>query len=327
MGKSTNYPPLRRWQNTPVSPTPTHSSREFTVNPLDDPFKILTPSAPSAPSAPIGIFDSGVGGLSVYQAVRNALPAEDIIYIADSGFAPYGERSSDFIKERAVAMTAFLVASGAKAVVVACNTATVIAVAHLRTLFSIPIIALEPAIKPAIAQSRSGIIGVLATRKTIESEAVARLCRTHGANTQVLLQACPGFVEQVERGEQEHPATYDLIRRYVEPLIAAGADTLVLGCTHYVYLSRQIRSIVGPDVYILDSSVAVARQVGRRIESTQVTASAGRCAQDQFFTTAASTHHASAVMSTLVGRPVDVHFAEAGASASDSAKETIPNQA
>lgn len=270
---------------------------------------ILTASILS-PSAPIGIFDSGVGGLSVYQAVRHALPAEDTIYIADSGHAPYGDRSNEFITERAVAMTEFLVAAGAKAVVVACNTATVIAVEQLRRQFSIPIIALEPAIKPAIEHSRSGTIGVLATRKTIESPAVKRLCRTHGANSRILLQPCPGFVEQVERGEMDHPDTYDLIRRYVEPLLVAGADTLVLGCTHYVYLAQQIRMIVGPDVKILDSSVAVARQVGRRIGSSEVAASAGRYAQDQFFTTAASARHASTIMSTLLGRPVDVHYAE-----------------
>jgi glutamate racemase len=261
-------------------------------------------------TAPIGIFDSGVGGLSVYQAIRNTLPAEDIIYIADSGYAPYGDRSSDFITERAVAMTDFLVAKGAKAVVVACNTATVIAVAQLRRQFSIPIIALEPAIKPAIEHSRSGTIGVLATRKTIESTAVERLCRTHGANTHVLLQPCPGFVEQVERGEMDHPKTYELIRRYVEPLLASGADTLVLGCTHYVYLARQIRAIVGPDVTILDSSAAVARQVGRRIGSPSVAASDGRITEDQFFTTAASTDHARTVMSTLLGRAVDVRSAQ-----------------
>jgi glutamate racemase len=274
------------------------------------------------PTAPIGIFDSGVGGLSVYQAVRHALPAEDIIYIADSGFAPYGDRSSDFITARAVAMTEFLIAAGAKAVVVACNTATVIAVTQLRRQFSIPIIALEPAIKPAIEHSQSGTIGVLATRKTIESPAVERLCRTHGANTRVLLQACPGFVEQVERGDIDHPDTIDLIRHYVEPLLAAGADTLVLGCTHYVYLAQQIRTIVGPDVSILDSSAAVARQVGRRIGSSEVAASTGRCGQDQFFTTAASTDHARAVMSTLVGRPVEVHYAGTTRPASTLEAET-----
>jgi glutamate racemase len=277
-----------------------------------------------SPSAPIGIFDSGVGGLSVYQAVRHAFPAEDIIYIADSGYAPYGDRSSDFITERAVAMTGFLVAAGAKAVVVACNTATVIAVEQLRRQFSIPIIALEPAIKPAIEHSRSGAIGVLATRKTIESPAVERLCRTHGANTRVLLQPCPGFVEQVERGEMEHPKTYELIRRYVEPLLASGADTLVLGCTHYVYLAQQIRAIVGPDVTILDSSAAVARQVGRRIGSSSVAASDGRSIEDQFFTTAASTDHARTVMSTLLGRAVDVRSAQSPSPAWSCTQAALP---
>lgn len=264
-------------------------------------------SNPIKPAAPIGIFDSGVGGLSVYQAVRRALPAEDMIYVADSGHAPYGDRSAEFIKERAVIMTEFLVSAGAKAVVVACNTATVIAVEQLRQQFSRPIIALEPAIKPAVEHSRSGTIGVLATRRTIESPAVERLCRVHGSDARILLQPCPGLVEHVERGEMDHPATVELIRRYVEPLIAAGADTLVLGCTHYVYLARQIRSIVGPEVRLLDSSAAVARQVGRRIGSSEVAASIGRCARDQFFTTAASTRHARAVMSTLVGRAVEVY--------------------
>lgn len=261
-------------------------------------------------AAPIGIFDSGVGGLSIYQAVRHALPAEDIIYIADSGYAPYGDRSSEFIKERAVALSEFLVAAGVKALVVACNTATVIAVAQLRRQFSIPIIALEPAIKPAIEHSRSGIIGVLATRKTIESPAVARLCQTHGAKSHVLLQACPGFVEQVERGAMNHPDTDDLIRRYVAPLIAAGADTLVLGCTHYVYLAQQIRAIVGPDVTLLDSSVAVARQVKRRINATEGVVPVRRCPQDQFFTTSPSPQCASAIMSDLLGRPINVHYAK-----------------
>ena len=275
-------------------------------------------------TAPIGIFDSGVGGLSVYEAVRHALPAEDIIYIADSGHAPYGDRSSEFIRERAVAMTEFLIAAGAKAVVVACNTATVIAVEQLRRQFSIPIIALEPAIKPAIEHSRSGTIGVLATRKTIESPAVERLCHTHGANTRVLLQPCPGFVEQVERGEMDHPYTYDLIRRNVEPLLAAGVDTLVLGCTHYVYLAAQIAAVVGPEVRLLDSSAAVARQVGRRIGSSSVAASDGRSTEDQFFTTAASTEHARTVMSILLGRAVDVRSAQSPSTAWSCTQAALP---
>jgi len=268
------------------------------------------------PVSPIGIFDSGVGGLSVYQAIRDALPAQDLIYIADSGNAPYGDRSTDFIEARAIAMTEFLIASGAKAVVVACNTATVIAVARLRRQFSLPIIALEPAIKPAIESSKSGTVGVLGTRRTIESPAVAQLCRQYGADTRVMLQPCPGLVEQVERGEMNSPATYDLIRHYVEPMRAAGADTLVLGCTHYAYLVDQISAIVGPNVKILDSAAAVARQVARRIGASgsalsgsspsEAAPADGRCAQDLFFTTAASTREASTIMSLLLGRPVDV---------------------
>jgi glutamate racemase len=261
-------------------------------------------------TAPIGVFDSGVGGLSVYQAIRHALPAEDIIYVADSGNAPYGDRTPGFIEDRAVAMTEFLVASGVKAVVVACNTATVIAVERLRRQFSLPIIALEPAIKPAIESTQSGIVGVLATRRTLESPAVERLCREYGARARVILQPCPGLVESVERGEMDSLATADLIWHYVAPLIAAGADTLVLGCTHYAYLARQISALVGPDVTILDSSAAVARQVVRRVEMTGGALFGGRSAHAQFFTTAASTRQASAVISLLLGQTVEVLHAE-----------------
>lgn len=285
---------------------------------------IIQPPTLVASSASIGIFDSGVGGLSVYQAVRRALPAEDLIYIADSVHAPYGDRSADFIMARAVALTEFLIQAGAKAIVVACNTATVIAVSRLRQLFSIPIIALEPAIKPAVAQTRTGTIAVLATRRTIESPAVARLCRAHGGHKRILLQPCPGFVEQVERNAIEHPDTEYLIRRHVEPLLADGADVLVLGCTHYVYLAEQIARIAGADVRLLDSSAAVARQVVQRLGIDDSTTLATRRGRDQFFTTDRSTLHASEVFSALLGYSVTVQPFVARAGAINSSPRSIP---
>lgn len=259
---------------------------------------------------PIGIFDSGVGGLSVYQAIRHALPDEDLLYIADSHNAPYGERSSEYIITRAIALTEFLISHGAKAVVVACNTATVIAVDILRRRFSIPIIALEPAIKPAVAHSQSGTVGVLATRRTVESPSVARLCRDYAADAKVMLQPCPGFVERVELGDIDSPATLDLVAQHIAPLLQSGADTLVLGCTHYVYLRAAIQQVAGGNVLVLDSSEAVARQVARRIGTTHIPGAPPRQARETFFTTAPSPHQVSTVMSRLLGKKVKVEFAK-----------------
>lgn len=261
-----------------------------------------TPPPKPTDAAPIGIFDSGVGGLSVHQAIRRAMPGENLIYVADSRHAPYGERSSAFITQRAIAISAFLLDQGAKAIVVACNTATVIAVETLRQRFDVPIIALEPAIKPAVAHTQSGVIGVLATRRTVESPAVARLCREHAADKNVLLQACPGFVERVELGDLLSPTTLALVAEHIEPLLAAGADTLVLGCTHYVYLRPAIEAIAGSTVRILDSGDAVARQVMRRlgIQADDHNEEGG----ERFFTSATSAEVIQRTMTTLLERNV-----------------------
>ena len=151
---------------------------------------------------PIGVFDSGVGGLSVLRAIRQELPSEDLIYVGDSGFAPYGDRSHDFVQGRATAITEFLIHEGSKAVVVACNTATGIAVDTLRSRFpEIPIVAIEPAVKPAAARTRSGVVGVLATAGTLASPNVTRLLNKYGVDVEILTQVGTGLVEQVERGE------------------------------------------------------------------------------------------------------------------------------
>ncbi|MBX9869084.1 MAG: glutamate racemase, partial [Burkholderiaceae bacterium] len=183
-------------------------------------------------SAPIGVFDSGLGGLSVLKAIRTALPNEHLMYVADSAYAPYGERDAGFVIDRTLVVSDFLLQAKAKCIVVACNTATALAIEALRQHCSLPIIAIEPAVKPAVTSSQNKIIGVLATRATIASVAFTQLCERYRGDTRLLLQPCPGLVEQVEKGELDSATTRALLRHYIQPLLDAGADTLVLGCTH-----------------------------------------------------------------------------------------------
>jgi glutamate racemase len=216
--------------------------------------------------APIGIFDSGVGGLSVLRHIREELPHEDLLYVADSAHAPYGGKSPQEIQARSLALTEFLVGQGAKAIVVACNTATAAAIGLLRERFALPVIGMEPAVKPAVTATRSGVVGVLATTGTLKSAQFAALLESYGKDVRVVTQGCPGLVECVERGELDAPETRELLRHYIEPLLAEGADTLVLGCTHYPFLKPLIEELTAGRVALIDTGAAVARQVRRRIE-------------------------------------------------------------
>jgi glutamate racemase len=219
----------------------------------------------SHPLVPIGVFDSGVGGLSVLRHIAARLPAHPLIYVADTAHVPYGGRSPEFIRERSLAIARFLVEDQhAGVVVVACNTATTHAVDHLRVLFpGLPIVGMEPAIKPAAAATRSGVVGVLATEATLGGERFVSLVRRHTNGVEVLTQPSPGLVERVEAGDLAGPETLALLRSYTEPMIRRGADTLVLGCTHYVFLRPALQQILGPDITIIDTGAAVARQVER----------------------------------------------------------------
>lgn len=215
----------------------------------------------------IGVFDSGVGGLSVLRHIRRRLPDERLLYVADSGHVPYGDKSASYIEQRARTLTRFLIEQGARAIVIACNTATAAAASPLRSEFSIPIIGMEPAVKPAVAVSRSGVVGVLATTGTLESARFAALLERYAGSVEIVTQGCPGLVEQVERGELGGDATRALVARYTAPLLARGADTLILGCTHYPFLATLIAQVAGPGITLVDTGEAVARQLGRRIES------------------------------------------------------------
>jgi len=214
--------------------------------------------------APIALFDSGVGGLTVLNAVRRRLPAESLLYLADTAHIPYGEKSSEWIVARSLALCETLLIEGAKAIVVACNTATSAAAVILRERFTVPIIALEPAIKPAAALTRTGVIGVLATPATAEGARLAGLIAQHAQGCRVWVQPCPGLVEAIEANQGSGPIR-ELLARLIEPLLDAGADTLVLGCTHYPLVADEIRAIVGPQVSLLDSAEAVARELERRL--------------------------------------------------------------
>ena len=217
---------------------------------------------------PIGVFDSGVGGLSVLRALRARLPHEHFVYVADSAHAPYGDRSAEHVHTRAAEVAGFLAGLRAQALVIACNTASVLAAARLRSVHAMPIVAMEPAIKPAALGTRTRVVLVLATTRTAHSPSVARLCRAHGQGIRIIVQASPGRVVQVERGDFHGSATRRLLRRFLRAGIAAGADTVVLGCTHYAFLAQEIASIAGPAVTLMEPSSAIARQLARVLVAT-----------------------------------------------------------
>ncbi len=215
---------------------------------------------------PIGVFDSGVGGLSVLREIRARMPHEELLYVADSGYAPYGNRSAAEIIARSQYISEFLLEQGAKALVIACNTATAAAAADLRARWpALPIIGMEPAVKPATLATRSGVVGVLATSGTLASARFAALLDTFGQGVEVVTQACVGLVEHIERGELAAPATRALLASYVQPLLDAGADVIVLGCTHYVFLRDEVQALAGPSVRLIDTGEAVAAELARKL--------------------------------------------------------------
>lgn len=216
-------------------------------------------------NAPVGVFDSGVGGLSVLREIRRALPNESLLYVADSGHVPYGEKTAEHIRERSRSIARFLLEQGAKALVVACNTATAAAVADLRELHDLPIIGMEPAVKPAAQATRSGVVGVLATTGTLQSARFAALLDRFAGSVTVITQPCPGLVEYIEQGELESDRVRELLQGFTRPLLAAGCDTLILGCTHYPFVRPLLQSLLPADVTLIDTGAAVARQLRQRL--------------------------------------------------------------
>ena len=212
---------------------------------------------------PIAVFDSGLGGLTVLRAQRARLPLEDYFYFADTRFLPYGDRPESFLKERGVLIARALEARGAKALVIACNTATAAAAEAIRAAIELPVIALEPGVKPAVALTKSRVIGVLATTRTLHSARFQRLVGKHAEGCRVISQACPGLAEAIETTGAASPQVAALLDTFVAPLAAAGADLVVLGCTHYPLVAAAIAARMPAGVRLLDTGEAVARQVER----------------------------------------------------------------
>ncbi len=266
---------------------------------------IASPSTASPFHGAIGVFDSGVGGLSVLRAIRAAMPHAHLVYVADSGHAPYGDQSEAHITQRTLTVGQWLAEQGVQGITIARNTATVVAAKTLREQTQLPVVAIEPAIKPAVALTRSGVVGVLATRQTVQSASVARLVDLYGADKRILLQSCPGLVEQVERADLHSAETEALLRQFITPLIAQGADTFVLGCTHYPFLRDTIQRVAGEGVTLLDPAEAVARELSRRLADNDNLSRATTQGQVQFFTSS-DVAQAQAVMSHLWDAPITV---------------------
>jgi glutamate racemase len=221
----------------------------------------------SSKQSPIGIFDSGVGGLSVLRAIQQQIPHQDLLFLADQAHVPYGPRPLEEVRAFSFAITRFLVSEGARLIVVACNTASAAALHELRLAFPNTLfVGMEPAVKPAAEHTRSGVVGVLATPATFQGALYASVVERFAQGVQILQDTCPGLVLQIELGELDTPTTRMILERALHPMLAQGVDTIVLGCTHYPFLIPQIKEICGPDVRVIDPAPAVARQVGRLLK-------------------------------------------------------------
>lgn len=254
---------------------------------------------------PIGVFDSGLGGISVLREIHRLLPAENLIYVADSGHAPYGGREPDYISHRSMRVADFLLEQQAKVLVVACNTATVHAVEFLRASLPIPVVGIEPAVKPAANLTQTGVVGVLATQQTVNSPRLRRLISEYANDVKVIAQACPGLVEHVEAGDFGSEDVLRLLKHYTLPLLDAGVDTLVLGCTHYPFLSDAIHTVTHGRMTVLETSTPVTHQLMRVLDKYGLRQTGGTHGEVRFFSSKqGEQHHVS--MQTLWQKPIDL---------------------
>jgi len=217
---------------------------------------------------PIGVFDSGVGGLSVLRTMRDLLPTQAIIYLADQAHVPYGTRSLEEVRRFSAGITRFLISQGTKLIVVACNTASVASLKSLREEFpDMPFVGMEPAVKPAAEQTHSRVVGVLATYATFQGAMYASVVERFAQGVTILEDHCPGLVAEIEKGNLNGKETEQILRRALEPMLDKGVDTVVMGCTHYPFVIPLIQKITGPEVRVIDPAPAIARQVLRLLES------------------------------------------------------------
>ena len=257
---------------------------------------------------PIGIFDSGVGGLSVWREIAAQLPHEDTLYFADQIHIPYGPRSLDQIRSFSEAITRYLIARGAKLIVVACNAASAAALRHLRATFpEMPFVGMEPAVKPAAEQTHTGVVGVLATPATFQGELFASVVERFANGVRLVKEICPGLVQQVEAGRLNTPDTLAMLDRFLTPIRDANADKIVLACTHYPFVIDAIRQLV-PGIDVIDPAPAIARQVHRVLSERGLLASSERIGQHRFITSGERVAFKQ-VLSVLTGVEADARVA------------------
>lgn len=220
---------------------------------------------------PIGIFDSGIGGLTVLRAIHQLLPDEPLLYLADQAHVPYGPRPLVEVRQFSESITRYLLDQGARLIVVACNTASAAALKYLRVTFpEVPFVGMEPAVKPAAELSRSRVVGVLATPATFQGELYASVVERFGQGVKLLQDTCPGLVTQIENGDFTSDETRRILEEALQPMLSHGIDTVVLGCTHYPFVIPTIQDIVGPGVRVIDPAPAVARQVQRLLVASSL---------------------------------------------------------
>ncbi len=234
---------------------------------------------------PIGIFDSGVGGLSVWREMVRALPHEEMLYFADQAHVPYGPRPAAQIRGFCETITRWLLGQGCKAVVVACNTASAAALKHLRDTFpGVPVIGMEPAVKPAAALTRAGVVGILATPATFQGRLFQATAGRHASGIRLVNQVCDGLAEHVERGDPDDPRTLALLDCYLGAVLDQGADVVVLACTHYPFLMEAIRRRCGPGVTVIDPAPAIARHLAHTLRARGMLASRDEPGRSRFCT-------------------------------------------
>lgn len=235
-------------------------------------------------TGPIGIFDSGIGGTSIWKEIALALPHEDTLYLADSKNAPYGEKSKEEILQLSIKNTEWLLRRHCKLIVVACNTATTNAIDHLRQNFTVPFIGIEPAIKPAALGSKTKKVGILATKGTLASSLFHNTAQLYASGIEVLEREGKGLVELLENGNLHSKEMDVLLRSYIGPMVENGIDHLVLGCTHYPYLVPKLKELLPPHVTIIDSGLAVAKQTKNVLTAHALLNNTGHSPKHQFYT-------------------------------------------
>ena len=288
-------------QSLPLPPSIQNAVGSTPVEQVPGPFSEL------ASLCPIGAFDSGLGGLSIIAEIRRLLPQEDIVFYGDNAFCPYGGRSDEWLRNRSMQIADFLFDQGAKAIVVACNTASAAGLEHLRARYTAPIVGLVPAVKPAVELTRTGTVGVLATPAALRGRLLADVIERFAtpAGVRVVTTAPVGMVEAVERGELDTPQANEAVEAAVLPMLEAGADCIVLGCTHYPFLDTVLRRIAGEGVRLIDSSGGVALQTRRVLDTNHLLREDGHAGELTVYTSG-DPQAVAPVVWRLVGEEVTV---------------------